>query len=193
MAGYDRSGRMTIEKFSAEPATGWTDPIAPYLDGMGGGISSVPPMLSIEPATIALELNEWIRFDNPGAYRVRVVSHRVTSVKGSAQAPASPVEVIANDLEITIAEPPSEWQKETLTYALKILDSARAPLQPGREAWESVKVLRYLGTPAAAQEMARRFEASHGIANSDSASWVLLFARLHWPTWTDYSAIQTFL
>jgi len=115
-------------------------------------------MLSAEATTIELQLNEWLRFDWPGQYRVQVVSHRVANVRESSPALRSPTEVISNELEITIAAPPPEWQNDTLRQALEILDTAKSPIQPAQsQAWKAVKTLRYLGTPAAVHEMPRRF------------------------------------
>jgi hypothetical protein len=156
MASYDRSGRRSIEEFKVAPSTGWVDPIAAYMGGIGGGLRGLR-MLSAEPTKIELQLNEWIRFDKAGQYRVQIVSHRASNVRTSVPYPGLPVEVISNELEITIAEPPSEWQDDTLRQAVEILDNARTPIQSGQsKEWEGVKTLRYLGTPAAAREMARR-------------------------------------
>ena len=82
-------------------------------------------MLSAEATTIELQLNEWLRFDWPGQYRVQVVSHRVANVRESSPALRSPTEVISNELEITIAAPPPEWQNDTLRQALEILDQQK--------------------------------------------------------------------
>src|SRR5262249_48771620 len=82
LANYDRSGRMSIEQFRVEPSLGWADPIASYLGGIGGGLRGIGP-LSNEPTTIELQLNEWIRFDKPGQYKVHVTSHRVSDVRPS--------------------------------------------------------------------------------------------------------------
>src|SRR5262245_829486 len=65
MANYDRSGRMSIEQFRVEPSAGWVDPIGSYLGGIGGGLRGIQ-MLSNEPTTVELQLNEWVRFDKPG-------------------------------------------------------------------------------------------------------------------------------
>src|SRR2546426_2843321 len=89
MASYDRSGRMSIEEFRVAPSTGWGDPVAAYVGGIGGGIRGMR-MLSSQPTTIELQLNEWIRFDKAGQYRVQIVSHRAANLKTSAPYPGSP-------------------------------------------------------------------------------------------------------
>jgi hypothetical protein len=80
MASYDRSGRMAYENFEVEPSSGWSDPLAVYFGSqgvfMGGGLRSFG-VLSPRPTEIHLNLNEWIRFDQPGNYTVIVSSHRV--------------------------------------------------------------------------------------------------------------------
>lgn len=69
MAGYDRSVRMAYEEFDIAPASGWADPLHVYSDSsggyMGGGLTDFAP-LSAKPTVIDLNLNEWVRFDQPG-------------------------------------------------------------------------------------------------------------------------------
>jgi hypothetical protein len=80
MASYDRSGRMSYEQFEVEPSSGWSDPLAVYFGSqagfIGGGLSSLG-VLSPTPTVMHLNLNEWIRFEQPGNYTVVDTSHRV--------------------------------------------------------------------------------------------------------------------
>ena len=77
-ASYDRSGRLDIDTFAVSPATGWSDPLAQYFSrGMfdGGGLRG-SEMLSRKPISFSADLNEHIRFDQPGTYTITATSHR---------------------------------------------------------------------------------------------------------------------
>jgi len=160
-AAYDRSGRMGIEQFDVSPATGWSDPLAIYLHAfagfIGGGLRGTKE-LSAQPELIELQLNEWVRFDQPGRYRVTIDSSRAsTDWFGS---PAPPIRVKSNriDLEIVPADP--QWQRQALRAAVEELDgkSISAPAAPAapNAKRDALKTLRYLGTPAAVVELAKR-------------------------------------
>jgi len=81
MARYDRSGRMGYEKFLAEPTHGTNDPLLVFFKSsswfMSGGLTNFK-FLSDSPYVLSLDLNEWVRFDLPGHYRVTVTSRRVS-------------------------------------------------------------------------------------------------------------------
>ncbi len=90
LASYDRSGRLHSEQFDVNPTTGWKDPLAAYFaNGYAGGEISSSVALSSTSQIIDLNLNEWVRFDQPGDYDVIVRSSRV-SVPGKL----SPVELL---------------------------------------------------------------------------------------------------
>src|SRR5690348_8920326 len=157
-ASYDRSGRMSTEQFDVSPATGWSDPLAVYFHAfagfIGGGLRGTKD-LSAQPEVIELQLNEWVRFDQPGRYRVTIDSSRVfTGVLGS---PAPPIRVKSNPIDIEIVPANSEWQRQTLHAAVEALEGESIPASPAPAApnakREALKTLRYLGTPAAAVEL----------------------------------------
>ena len=145
-ASYDRSGRISYEEFEVEPKSGWSDPLAVYFGSrdliMGGGLSG-SKLLSPKPAVIHLNLNEWVRFDQPGNYTVRITSHRVASHP-------SGLAVTSNPVTLQIVPATAAWQDAKLAA---IVDELKAhPATAGKAAIED---LRYLGTPAAAQVMAQ--------------------------------------
>jgi hypothetical protein len=74
MAQYDRSGRMNYEHFRISPSEGAVDPLPTY-DGSMGGLTNFK-FLTMEPWTIKLNLNEWVRFTQPGEYRLTILSNR---------------------------------------------------------------------------------------------------------------------
>ncbi|HKS41122.1 MAG TPA: hypothetical protein VJX74_10965 [Blastocatellia bacterium] len=172
MATYDRSGRMNYEKFLVEPEAGWSDPLRSYFVSGGssiGGLAGIQ-LLSQEPAIIQLDLNEWVRFDLPGKYSLRIVSHRVAEREGNKSLTESDSNFISNELQLTIVPASKSWQDETLKKAVATIDriksssSKTAPAVNQATADQAaLKVLRYLGTEKAVQELARhlRGEDSH--------------------------------
>jgi hypothetical protein len=165
MANYDRSGRMNFERFEVSPQANWKDPIAVYYSSIGGyiggGIFGTVD-LSQSPATVALQLNEWVRFDAPGQYDIRVSSNRVNGDRPGRSAG----NVVSNVLHVTIIPARPEWQASTLRSALSSIDAVPQtfgqllPTVPGSTLTAAVKTLRYLGTPEAAREMARRIRGN---------------------------------
>src|SRR5664279_2508319 len=161
-ATYDRSGRLNVEPYSVEPNTGWTDPLYRHFNGflgsmgMGGALWGIEA-LSPHPRMISVELNEWVRFDRPGQYRVTVVSDRVSPVK--APMGTRRMRVRSNELLLTILPATQQWQQQTLASALAAWDAAKPETHPPGQtdpARAAAKTIRYLGTPAAAREMVSR-------------------------------------
>src|SRR5450759_2398124 len=74
--------RSDKERVLVEPHSGWYDPVAAYcgcyfalhMHAGGDDLDS----LSDRPTVARLELNEWVRFTEPGEYRIIVQSERVT-------------------------------------------------------------------------------------------------------------------
>jgi len=159
-ATYDRSGRLNEDQFIVEPKSGFDDPLQLYFHAykgfMMGGLRGYKS-LSTTPATVHADLNEWVRFKAPGQYRLTVVSSRVSRVGSNEFGNPS---VTSNSVTLTILPPTKEWQDATLKSAIQFLDSTKAPavpaLDPGGSRTQAVKALRYVGTPEAAREMARR-------------------------------------
>jgi hypothetical protein len=111
---------------------------------------STSAVLSTQPQTITLDLNELVRFDQPGDYDIAVRSSRVS--KPSAQAP---VTLASNTLKLHILPATEQWQKSKLDAVQDILNSS--PMTPdmlSAERTSAIADLRYLGTAAAIQMMA---------------------------------------
>ncbi len=161
----DRSGRQNMESFEIEPMSGWNDPLSLYFRSygafIGGGLGG-EKTLSAEPAVVEIEMNEWVRFKNPGQYRIVVKSKRVSKLE-PAPGVRGEAGIASNELLLTIVPAKEEWQLRTLQQALAVLN---APAPTGSypsqrdsrdRRQQAVKALRYLGTAQAAREMARRF------------------------------------
>ena len=159
MAQYDRSGRMNYERFIVSPAQGAVDPLGNYL-AAGGGLTSFQ-FLSSAPWTIKLNLNEWVRFTQPGEYRLIISSNRVAMRDQSRPLGTSPVTARSNEITLKIVAADPVWQKRIFKDAVTRLD-APAPLkaeqmeQYATARRQAVETLRFLGTVDAVREMAKR-------------------------------------
>jgi hypothetical protein len=157
---YDRNGRSGTDKFVIDPSEGSEDPLEAYFKSLIALLGSHRDFqfLSGSPKLIHLDLNEWIRFDKPGSYRVSVVSRRIGDVAaGNENFGGITKEIASNSIELQIIEPDPEWQRSLLHNALVEL-SRSAParwLKPSDARDLALRQLRYLGSADAALEMAR--------------------------------------
>lgn len=166
-----RGGEFDCNRFEVMgPATGWSDPLEMYfkqdLPRMGHGWSW-PPLKKSKPVEASVNLNEWIRFDQPGDYTIKVTSLCVSKVQGAVRYSLSRTIT----LQIVPASP--EWQNEKFKSILPNLDLFDQPLpqaQPGEssqaqaehreELFENARDdLKYLATPAAIDEMTLRLRS----------------------------------
>ena len=156
-ATYDRSGRLTLDEFHVEPIDRVSDPLLDYFAAaagfIGGGIRGMP-VLNDQPTIVKLELNEWFRFDHPGTYRLSVRSRRVTDDAGAGKASRQPLVIDSNVVTFEIVPADPDWASATLASALRILNSTGAHAEPR----EGCRMLRFLATDAAVDEMIARFD-----------------------------------
>ncbi len=153
-ATYDRRGRMSFEKFHVEPAGGAVDPLRGYfasLSGfMGGGLRGMS-LLDEEPEVIELVLNEWLRFDRPGDYRLFVTTRRLEDLTAEAgDRKARRVEATTGMVELVILPAQPGWAQRALAQARGDLDSGEADRRE-----TGCVVLRHLGTEPAIAELVR--------------------------------------
>lgn len=148
-AEYDRSGRMSYEDFQLSPTAGWRDPIPPAAFSIIGGGLTNAEYLTRKPWGIQLNLNEWVRFDEPGEYTLRVFSHRLSVFNGTNEYGSSGVTAKSNEVRFKVVPADPTWQKRTL-------DNAVAGLKKSDQQDAAWSALRYLGTPEAAAELAKR-------------------------------------
>ncbi len=167
LASYDRSGRLTIDSFSAEPKSGWADPLAAYFafgTFMGGGLRG-GKALSSHPIVVNVDLNEWLRFDQPGTYRITVISHRTGPTRkddrlrpGQKQDyffPTNTIALASDAIELTIIPATPEWQASAFARTQKALAKPiPADAEPSPEYTAAAHDLRYLASPSAAATLA---------------------------------------
>lgn len=145
---YDRSGRTNTEQYSLSSTDGTDDPLADVLSGLGGGLRSVAALNGV-PFKLHVSLNDWVRFNRPGTYRLVVTSSRLHRYSAG---PVDKLQAAPIDLVITAAD--ESFQSTALSGALAIVDrNARDDVRYG------AALLRYLGTEAAARAIVARFEA----------------------------------
>ncbi len=166
-----RGGEFDCNRFEVvSPATGWSDPLEMYFkqDFIRTGHGwSWPPLKASKPVEASVNLNEWIRFDQPGDYTIKVTSLCVSKVQGAVRYSLSGTIT----LQIVPASP--EWQNEKFKSILPNLELFDQPLpqaQPGEssqaqaehrdELFENARDdLKYLATPAAIAEMTLRLRS----------------------------------
>ena len=149
---YDRSGRLTIDEFSLEPNERVSDPLLDYFGSgagfIGGGLRGMP-VLGDKPATIDLELNDWFRLDEPGAYRLSTRSRRVID---DTQPSRTEITVESNEVTFEILPRDPAWEAQQLAAAVGVLDG-----KSGNQR-QACRTLRFLGTDAAVDEMVKRYD-----------------------------------
>lgn len=159
MALYDRSGRMNYERFDISPADGAVDPLPNHTGSMGG--LSTSQFLTPEPWNLKLNLNEWVRFTQPGEYRLRIVSNRITIRDPSNPLGTAPLAARSNEITLKIVAADPVWQKQVLRDAVTELDKP-APQKPQQiQQYETarrqaIETLRFLGASDAARELVKR-------------------------------------
>jgi len=158
-SAFDHSGRNSYEHFEVSPTGGWVDPLMTYFSGgsVGGGFQT-SGFLSANPVVISIDLNEWVRFDQPGDYKVTITSYRVSDISAGGPPPFGQggIELQSDPIELHIIGASKAWQDAQLAAILSELKAQPEPTgmqPPTRQA--TIGNLRYLGTAEAARLMAR--------------------------------------
>jgi hypothetical protein len=160
MAQYDRSGRMEYEHFHVTPEGGAVDPLANRVGGIGGGLTGFK-FLDVQPWTITLNLNEWVRFTKPGEYLLTIDSNRVSMRDPAAQLGVSPITVHSNEIKLKVIPATHEWQAQVFKQAVAELDEPDPKdlaqmEQHAKSKRAALERLRFLGTPDSIRELTRR-------------------------------------
>jgi hypothetical protein len=157
-AHYDRSGRMEYEHFIVTPTDGAVDPLANYERGMGGGLTGFT-FLTNKLWTIQLNVNEWVRFTEPGEYQLKVTSNRVEIVDTSSRYGTSRITATSNEIKVKILPHDRDWEKRVYDEAVMTL-ATRSSMKPEDEdnspSYRALETLRFLGTPEATRQLANQ-------------------------------------
>jgi hypothetical protein len=143
------------ETFIATPPNGTADPQVDLSLQLGfvldlSGLSSYGRLSSV-PDVVRTDLNESLRFVNPGVYRLRARSSRV-SLFHEGSPGANEVVVNSNEIEVTVLPADPGWIAGEVSDIRKMLDS---PESSPEQKTSATSRLRYLNTESAAAEMVR--------------------------------------
>lgn len=148
----DRSLRMDTDDFHLDSRDGVADPLEGALIMSLGGLYAFPKGLDNASQQINHDLNEWMRFDRPGRYRLYVTSPRVSTVNRRRGGSNDPISITSNLIEFVVVPADRVWQRQQLGRAVSLLDGRG----PGSEDQQGCRILHYLGTREAAIELIRR-------------------------------------
>jgi hypothetical protein len=118
-----------------------------------------PPPPKPPPATMTFLLNDGMRFDAPGRYRL-YMSDRHEAERAAQSGTAAPPPLVSNVVEFEITARDEARDEETERQAIAILDGA----SDGEARTAAARRLRFLGSRRAIDEMARRL-LSRGVDN----------------------------
>jgi hypothetical protein len=127
---------------------GITTPLCDLLSGIRGAIAGRD---GVEPPPIEFPvyLNQALRFDHPGKYRLYARSrHRFLGRKGDDTLPP----LISNILEFNIVDRDQAWEASAFDQAIRIIRTS----SDTAARIEAARAIRYLGTTRAIDEMAQR-------------------------------------
>ncbi len=142
---------IVTEQFHVTPADGTVDPLAlyenPFLNNerrFWRFPEHFSPWSTVWPATVNLLLTDWLRFDQPGHYKLFVRTFRVFGRLATPDGSHRPLAFDSNDVEFDIIPSDDAWQAQQL----------REIASQGAIDWPR---LRALGTADAARFLARQY------------------------------------
>lgn len=144
-----RGDEFDCNFFTASPVAGWSDPLSTYfkqnllLEGHGW---PGHPLTRAHPIEVILDLNQWVRFDQPGDYKVDLASYCIYQTRGNVRL------TVTESIHLHVVAASADWQSQKL----KEIQERRVYSQPGIDelARESASSdLRYLATPEGFEEM----------------------------------------
>jgi hypothetical protein len=143
---YDRGGRIDEIQFHVDgPTNGFADPLTLYFAAtptIRGGLGG---LRSLGQFSRSFDLNEWVRFDRPGSYRLYCTNTLVETGDWTGTS----VPLCSQIVDLSVTEPNDAWITEQVRRALEEATSADP-----KERWEAVRVLRFLAAPQAMAPLA---------------------------------------
>jgi hypothetical protein len=175
---YDLSERSRFESFasdrpadSADPLAGhwtiWESLYAVHVTRRMGSWKD----LTQNPVLESWDLNDYLRFDRPGRYRIYAVTRHVVSDWSPGRDPyAGGPPLASNILELEILPEDPAWSADQLQHAVDALPlSAKNP----KEHLSAAKAIRFLQTPAALEAMASHYTGADREADSQLLSGLI--------------------
>jgi hypothetical protein len=144
---------IPTESYAVVPSSGWAPPLDAYdlfsLSGVGS-FSRGGSALSSKAVIVDADLNESVRFDEPGVYTLTISSPRVGHASKNRIFPTDSVALISNTLELHIIAATPEWQQSTLNrIQLELAKPQQTSYNPSPEWRAALEDLRYLDSPEA--------------------------------------------
>lgn len=158
-----RDRPWNTDTFLVEPSFSAMDPLCAYYahefgEAYSGGGPRFQP-LTLQPIAIPFTLNEWLRFDAPGHYRVYLSSRRVvdTDKLQSHNLIFQGRTTISNAVDLEIIPNNPAWNVRTLRQALPLFNTNGFGYQNQTAKIEAVRAVRFLGTTEAVLAMVARY------------------------------------
>ncbi len=144
------TGRRSLfggDAFLVSPEQGTRDPLGFQKSGAGSELAGA--VVLGKPWSMDVDLNQWVRFERPGRYRVSALFH-VFGKQGQDLA------VNSNAIEIEVVPAEKEWSAEQLRQAVAVLDAPAGTDQQAFNARASAaRTIWYLDTPESVREAGR--------------------------------------
>ncbi|HBB98256.1 MAG TPA: hypothetical protein DC054_22970 [Blastocatellia bacterium] len=128
-------------------------------ESLGGGYRDYSSIakLSTSPARVQFQLNDSLRFDKPGRYSVRFITHRVSPNRTAEYQPAIPL--TTNEISFDVEQMSAVDEEKEVKRISDLIDAAhdwQTQDKYGRE-------LSFLTGDASAREKVRRFSKAEGV------------------------------
>ncbi|MDQ2800771.1 MAG: hypothetical protein M3Y13_14165 [Armatimonadota bacterium] len=159
----DRELPWNSDSFQVDNPVGAVDPLRlHYGHVLSEAFSGGGPQfqdLDQQPVSVPYTVNEWLRFDAPGKYRVYLTSGRIVDrgrqVRSLLHFEGRDTTSNAVDLEILPDDP--VWDARTLQQVLPLFNAEGFDPQKQKARQAAVRAVRFLGTPDAARAMIARY------------------------------------
>jgi hypothetical protein len=177
---YDLSDRSRFESFvsdrpadSADPLDGhwtiWETLYGLHVTRRSGSWKNLTENPLIEP----WDLNDYLRFDRPGKYRIYAVTRHIVSDWSPGRDPfAGGPPLASNILEVEILPDDPAWSADTLQHAI---ESLILSVRDQRAHLSAAKTIRYLQTREALDAMASHYTGADREADSQLLSGLIGF------------------
>lgn len=150
------------DAFHVDSTSGASDPLRGFythdvLSYNGPGPRLEP--LGLKPVTISYTLNEWLRFDVPGRYRVFLTTGRISNVGKERQETIffQGRTAASNSVEFEILPDDPAWDAKTLRDALPLLSAHGEDPKTQDVRLAAARTVRFLGTPEAAKSLVAEY------------------------------------
>ncbi len=150
------------DTFHVDHSTGAVDPLPVYYDREFGMAYSGPgprfEPLAAKPLTISYTLNEWLRFDAPGHYRVYLTSERITdAAKRHNDLFFQGHAATSSAVEFDVLPDDPAWDAQTLQATLPLYNAQGYNSRTDASQQAAIRTVRFLDTPDAARAMVARY------------------------------------